>query len=101
MGNEQEIARLMAILKQGGDPRLGGSLPLGGKAYASYPNGEARLPSSVGALLGGKPPLRDEQAYNEYMNIIESMLQDQTRGAGGIPWEKGRQIPAQPRFIRQ
>ena len=68
-----EQQRLQAMLKAGGDPRLGGSLPIGGKAYAWGTQG----PTKTGLFQGLNPA--QSQGHDAYMNIIESLLEDLRR----------------------
>jgi hypothetical protein len=68
-----EQKRLEEMLRAGGDPRLGGSLPLGGKSYAWGTKG----PTKTGLFEGMNPAAA--QGHDAYMNIIESILEDLRR----------------------
>lgn len=74
---ESPILQLLQILLQGGDSRLGGDLPIGGKAYA---NG---IPQ--GGNFQGLTGLRREDAgHDSAMNYHEARLQDEL-AAMGLP----------------
>lgn len=84
------IASLLAQLKAGGDERIGGSLPIGGKAYAGGVSPESRLLTSINPAEG--------QGHDAYMNLVESMLQDQLQGGQTTslptPFENNQPIAA-------
>lgn len=71
-----EQRRLEEILRSGGDRRLGGSIPIGGKAYAWTPRGTSK---PVNTLAGIIPHPAEAAGHDAYMNIIESILEDLRR----------------------
>ena len=72
-----EQMRLQEILKAGGDPRFGGTLPLGGKPHAWGTKGPA---GPVNPWFPVTNPA-ESQGYDAFMNIIESRLEDEQRHA--------------------
>lgn len=75
---ERQIA-LAQALRDYGDPRYGGSLPLGGKASAGPRNGKYRssYPSSMHPA--------EQSSYDSFMNLMEAELEDLSRRPGAMP----------------
>lgn len=78
MRENPDLVKLLASLLQGGDPRVGGTLPIGGKAYArGTPQG------GDGQGLGS---LRvEDAAHDAVMNYNESRLNDEEQRLGLQP----------------
>lgn len=71
-----EQKRLEEMLRAGGDRRLGGSLPIGGKAYAWGTKGPSGPAGLVNPLRMFADTGAEGQGHDHYMNVIESILED-------------------------
>lgn len=68
---------LAELLRDMGDYRYGGVLPIGGKPFGGVPSGRRKSP---GNLFGHTPNDEAErQAYDHQMNMYESELEDLRR----------------------
>ena len=78
MRNNPQIMQLLMSLISGGDPRMGGDLPLGGKAYARG--------TPQGGNFQMRPGLANEAAgHDAAMNYNEARLQDEEQRIGLRP----------------
>lgn len=69
--NPDAFLALQALFR-GGDPRVGGSLPLGGKAYAGSTN-----PANGMLLTTPSRPRAEREGHDVAMNYQEARLQDE------------------------
>jgi hypothetical protein len=80
LGNP-ELVQLLKSLETGGDPRLGGSLPWGGKTYARG------TPVTGVPGWGGTNFKLEDSAHDAAMNYQEARAQDEAQAAG-LPFDR-------------
>jgi hypothetical protein len=95
--DQQRIQMLIQQLRAGGDERYGGSRPLGGKATAGTVDySRSGGDTNVRALGPGYPmnlSPAEAQAYDAWMNMKESELQDAMGKQFGDAYGLARRIP--------
>lgn len=92
-----QLVKLMQSLQAGGDPRYGGTLPIGGKAFAN-PHGNGPRPQNDPPMLLTTPMNGSAEAagHDSYMNYLEARLQDELQ-AKGLPMSLGQAPGTIPR----